>query len=75
MPSKHAGTPMSLRLNAQQLALLERLAPKYGGKKEALWAGLKALEHGAVDPSPEVALRVLGEVVAAAGRPKRKKPK
>lgn len=40
---KHLKTPVSLRLDSSELALLERLGKKHGGKQAAIVAGLNAL--------------------------------
>lgn len=63
MPSQHAGTQRTFRFNPEQDALLMRLAKLHGNQKNALIAGLEALERGAPAPTPEQALEVLGELV------------
>lgn len=40
---KHLKTPVSLRLDVEEIALLEALAEKYGGKQAAIVAGLRSL--------------------------------
>jgi hypothetical protein len=40
---KHLKTPVSLRLDEEEIALLEALAKKYGGKQAAIVAGLQSL--------------------------------
>lgn len=40
---KHLKTPVSLRLDEAELALLTKLAKRYGGKQAAIVAGLNAL--------------------------------
>lgn len=40
---KHLKTPVSLRLGAEELKLLNDLAAKHGGKQGAIVAGLRAL--------------------------------
>ena len=69
MPSKHAGQQFTMRFDAEQRALLERLGKDHGGKKEAVLAGLRALEQGAPEPTPRQALDVLEKLVRA--KPKR----
>lgn len=59
MPSQHAGKQSSIRLSEEQDALWKRLAARHGGKKEAMLAGLRALEKGAPEPTPQEALKVL----------------
>lgn len=44
MPSQHAGKQRTFRLNAEEDALLTRLAARHGGIKGALVAGLKLLD-------------------------------
>lgn len=52
-----------MRFDAEQRALLERLAKKYGGKKEAVLSGLLALDQGSPAPTPEQALAVIEKLV------------
>jgi len=70
MPNQHLGKQSSIRLDPEQQALWDRLAKTHGGKKEAMVAGLRALEQGAPEPTPEQAVRVL-DVMVKKQRPKR----
>lgn len=63
MPSQHAGKQSSIRLSDEQDALWKRLAVIHGGKKEAMLAGLRALDKGAAEPTPEQALAVFTDLV------------
>ena len=42
---KNLKTPVSLRMTDDELALLERLSKRHGGKGAALVAGLRCLEQ------------------------------
>lgn len=64
MPSQHKGKQSSLWMTPEENALWERLAKAHGGKKAAVLAGLRGLDRGAPEPTPEQALKVLGELVS-----------
>lgn len=55
--------PVGLRFSAEELALLDRVAQRYGTKHAAVIAGLQALDRAGAEPSPEEALRILERVV------------
>lgn len=48
---KHTKQPVSLRLSEEELALLDAMAERHGGKSAAIVAGLRALEkRNAITP-------------------------
>ena len=55
---QHTKTPVSLRLDAEEMALLAKLAKRHGGKSAAIVAGLRALD-GAKDLSKAELLALL----------------
>ncbi len=55
---KHLKTPVSIRLSAEESALLDAMAERHGGKSAAIIAGLQLLA-GRNATTPEEALAVL----------------
>lgn len=55
---KHTKLPVSIRLSDDEMALLEDMAERHGGKSAAIIAGLKALKRRNAT-TPEEALAVL----------------
>jgi hypothetical protein len=54
---------VNVSMKPEERALLQRLADTHGGVKGAIMAGLRCLEAGAPDPTPEQALEVLSRVI------------
>lgn len=55
---RHAGQQITMRLDGEQMALLEKLGASHGGKKAAVVAGLVALA-GRGEPSKAELLAML----------------
>jgi hypothetical protein len=53
-------SPKSFRFSDEELALLERMALRFGGPKAAIMAGLAELE-GKVEPSDDELLKLIRE--------------
>ena len=53
----------SFKFSPEEMALLDALSERQGGRKAAIMAGLRCLEAGAPEPTPDQALEVLARAI------------
>lgn len=65
---KNLKPPVSLRMSDDELALLKRLAQRYGGKSAAILAGLRSLDRQG-EPTNDELIAILRRRMASGEQP------